>query len=82
MITFNMTADCEFKAENIADAFKQLSRHFTCLEDENCESDLIIGGVINIQPLEFTGEQLCLILEIQEGNTLGDTFWGTCNGIG
>ena len=50
MITFNMTADCEFEAENLTDAFKQLSDHFKCLMDEDCESNLIIGGVINIQP--------------------------------
>lgn len=62
MKIFKMTADVEFEADDIVDAFRKLSEHFTCMANETDdvrerESQLFIGGQIDIKPLEQSNDQ-------------------------
>ena len=57
MKRFVMVSDIVFEAKDIDDAFRKLAEHFTCLADDSegvheCDSQLIMGGIIEINPLE------------------------------
>lgn len=47
---FKMKSDIEFEADDIMDAFDKLAEHFNNISNGD-ESDLIIGGEIEIEPL-------------------------------
>jgi hypothetical protein len=50
MKTFRMKADVTFDAENIDDAFAQLSRHFAMIGGEVEEEAFFTSGKITIEP--------------------------------
>ena len=52
MKTFSLTANIEFEAEDIDDAFFKLGNHFECVMDSNFE----FIGELDINPADSTQE--------------------------
>ena len=57
---FKLTADCEFYAENISDAFAELANYFKNIMGSEEYERIFVGGEISIHPVKEISSDECI----------------------